>query len=55
MKFNINLIFKAIALAMGIVVVVLNVLHVADASISTLLLGIGLACLAITQFDSKKA
>lgn len=54
MKFNINLIFNAIALAMGIVVIVLNILHAADTSTSILLLSIGLACLAITKFHSKK-
>jgi hypothetical protein len=47
----VNLVFKAVALAMGVAVVVLSILHVATVETSILMLGIGLFCLAITELD----
>ena len=45
---------KAIALAMGIAVVVLSVLDKVEIKPAISMLGIGLACLAITQFSEGK-
>ena len=45
----ISLIFKGIALAMGIAVVVLSWMDEIEASAAIRMLGIGLSCLAITQ------
>ena len=45
---------KAIALAMGIAVVVLSVLDKVEIKPAISMLGIGLACLAITQFSEQK-
>ena len=50
----INLIFKAIALAMGIAVVVLNILNQIDIKSSIIMLGIGIVCVAIYLFDNKE-
>ena len=50
----INLIFKAIALAMGIAVVVLNILNQIDIKSSIIMLGIGIACIAIYLLDNNK-
>ena len=50
----INLIFKAIALAMGIAVVVLNILNQIDIKSSIIMLGIGIVCIAIYLLDNKK-
>ena len=50
----INTALKAIALAMGIAVVVLSVLDKAEMKPAINMLGIGLACLAITQFSEQK-
>ena len=50
----INLIFKAIALAMGIAVVVLNILNQIDIKSSIIMLGIGLVCMAIYLLDNKE-
>jgi hypothetical protein len=47
----VNLVFKAVALAMGVAVVVLSILRVATVETSILMLGIGLFCLAITELD----
>jgi hypothetical protein len=49
----ITLVFKGIAVAMGVCVVVTNILGVAAVETQTLLLGIGLASLAITALDSE--
>lgn len=54
MKDLINLIFKAIALAMGIAVVVLNILNQIDIKSSIIMLGIGIACMAIYLLDNKE-
>ena len=48
----ITLVFKGIAVAMGVCVVVTNILGVIPAETQTLLLGIGLAALAITALDN---
>ena len=47
----VNLVFKTVGLAMAVAVVVLNVLKTASVETSILLLGIGLFCLAIVNFD----
>lgn len=54
MKDLINLIFKAIALSMGIAVVVLNILNQIDIKSSIIMLGIGIACMAIYLLDNKE-
>ncbi len=54
MKDLINLIFKAVALAMGIAVVVLNILNQIDVKSSILMLGIGVACIVIYLLDNKE-
>lgn len=48
----IDLVFKCLALAMAVAVIVLNILGALDANGQTLLLGIGLFALAITMVDS---
>ena len=47
----VNLVFKAIALAMAVAVVVTSILGVMDAGGQVLLLGIGLFSLTITAID----
>jgi hypothetical protein len=47
----VDLVFKAVGLAMAVAVVVLNILKAASVETSTLLLGIGLFGLAITSLD----
>ena len=54
MKDLINLIFKAVALAMGIAIVVLNILNQIDVKSSIIMLGIGVACIAIYLLDNKE-
>lgn len=49
----INLIFRAVALAMGVSVVVLSALNELDVNSAFGMLGIGLACLAISTFAKK--
>ena len=49
----INMIMKAIALAMGVGVVVLSILKKLDINSGMGMLGIGLACLAITSLAKK--
>lgn len=51
---TVDLIFKAIAMAMGMAVVVLSILGVTDTSTNCLLLGIGLACTGIILLNSKQ-
>ena len=53
MKKIINLIFRAVALAMGVAVIVLSVLKKLDQEAGMLLLGVGLACLAVSLFENK--
>ena len=50
----VDLVFKAVGLAMAVAVVVLNILKAASVETSILLLGIGLFCLAIANFDRKE-
>ena len=50
----IDIALKAVALAMGIAVVVLSVLDKIEMKSAISMLGIGLACLAITQFSERK-
>jgi hypothetical protein len=47
----INLVFKAIAVAMGVAVIVLGTLGTVDVKSAVSLLGMGLAALAITTFQ----
>ena len=54
MKDLINLIFKAVALAMGIAVVVLNILNQIDIKSSIIMLGIGITCMAIYLLGNKE-
>lgn len=54
LKDLINLIFKAISLAMGIAVVVLNILDKIDTKSSIIMLGIGIACIGIYLLDEKE-
>jgi hypothetical protein len=49
----VNLVLKAVAVAMGIAVVTLGVLGAATTDVRVLLLGIGLACLALTVLDRE--
>ena len=50
----VTLVFKGVAMAMAVAVVVLNILGSADLQTQVLLLGIGLACLAIVNLDAGK-
>jgi len=50
----ISLITKAVALAMGVAVVALSVLKQLDLNSAVSMLGIGLACLAINQFQKEE-
>ena len=50
----INLIFKAIALAMGVAVIVLNILNQIEVKNSIVMLGIGLFCIGIYLRNDKK-
>ena len=54
MKDLVNLIFKAVALAMGIAVVVLNILNQIDVKSSIIMLGIGVACIAMYLLENKE-
>ena len=49
----INLILKAVALAMGIALIILNVLNQIDAKSSIIMLSIGLACVAFYLFRNE--
>ena len=49
----INLVFKGVALAMAVAVVVTSILGAMDAQSQTILLGIGLFGLAITALDKE--
>lgn len=54
LKDLINLIFKAVAIAMGIAVVVLNILNEIDIKNSVIMLGVGLACIGIYLLDDNE-
>ena len=54
MKDLLNLIFRAVALAMGIAVVVLNILNQIDVKSSIIMLGIGIVSIAIYLLDNKE-
>lgn len=49
----IDLVFKTVALAMGIAVVVLSVLNKLEAETGIVLLGIGLACVGISLLNKE--
>ncbi len=54
MKMNfkalINLVFKAVGLAMGVAVTVLSIIGEVEPSSAFIMLGIGLTCFGISQF-----
>ena len=50
----VTLVFKGVAMAMAVAAVVLNILKSAPLETQVLLLGIGLACLAIVTLDSSQ-
>lgn len=50
----VDLILKAVALAMGVSVTVLSILGALDAQSAVGMLGIGLTCLAVIQFTREK-
>lgn len=50
----ITLALTGIALAMGVTVVVLSFLNEIETTSAIGMLGLGLACLAVTQFSHKK-
>lgn len=45
---------KGVALAMGVAVVVLSIMEQIETNAAVGMLGIGLACLAVTQFSKKE-
>ena len=49
----ITLALRGVALAMGVAVVVLSFLNKIDTTSAIGMLGLGLACLAVTQFSNK--
>ena len=51
----VNLIFKAVAIAMGIAVVVLNILNEIDIKSSIIMLGIGLTSIGIYLLDKNES
>lgn len=51
---NIKLIFKAVALAMGVSTLVLSILGDLSVDTAITLLSIGVACLAIVQLQDKE-
>jgi hypothetical protein len=53
MKEMIDLVFKAIALAMGVAGATLGILGNVPAETIVILLGIGLFCLSITQLEKE--
>ena len=53
LKDLINLIFKAIAVAMGVAVIVLNILNKIDIKSSVIMLGIGILGIGIYLLDEK--
>ena len=50
-----NLVFKAVALAMGVCVAVLAVMGKVESRDAFVMLGVGLACLALAQLSSRSA
>ena len=53
LKDLINLIFKSVAVAMGVAVIVLNILNKIDIKLSVIMLGIGILCIGIYLLDEK--
>ena len=53
LKDLINLIFKSVAVAMGVAVIVLNILNKIDIKSSVIMLGIGILCIGIYLLDEK--
>lgn len=50
---TVDLVLRAVGLAMAVAVVVLNILGVLPIEAQVLLLGIGMFCLAVTWLDQK--
>lgn len=48
----INLIFKAVGLAMGVATLVLSIVHVLDINSEITMLAIGVSCLGISQLKA---
>lgn len=53
LKDLINLIFKSVAVAMGVAVIVLNILNKIDIKSSVIMLSIGILCIGIYLLDEK--
>ncbi len=51
MKYTINLIFKAVALAMGVAVTALSAMQQIPTHHAIAMLGLGLACLSLTAIS----
>lgn len=51
MKYTINLIFKAVALAMGVAVTALSAMQQIPTHHAMAMLGLGLACLSLTAIS----
>jgi hypothetical protein len=52
-KMFMNIVFKAVALAMSVAVVITNILNVMEDKSQLILLGFGLFCLAIVSLDKE--
>ena len=50
----VSVVFKAVALAMGVVVVVLSALDMTSIEVSVLLLGIGLFCISVASLQKSE-
>jgi len=50
----VTLILKGVPLAMGIAVVVLSIMNELETDVAITMLGLGLACLAVTQLPKKE-
>ena len=53
LKDLINLIFKSVAVAMGVAVIVLNILNKIDIKSSVIMLSIGILCIGIYLLDER--
>ena len=54
MKDLINLIFKAVALAMGVAVIVLNILNQIEVKSSIIMVGVAIMCIGIYLLNDKE-
>jgi len=51
----VSVVFKAVALAMGVVVVILSALEMTSIEVSVLLLGIGLFCISVVSLQKSES